>query len=139
MLMGMFRFGRGRWSLSLQDDWQAEVEDGTTCISRPDGDGVLLLSSADKEEGVVELEDLAALARGECPGDASVGPSELGDFRGVHAMYAADGVRWHRWYLGYGSFILLATYMVPLELEGSEDDAVMSMLRTLQGRGGAWE
>jgi len=99
MLHPMLRFGRGRWSLALEDDWRGEVEEGTVCVSRPDGAGVLLISSADKQGGLVAHGDLSALARGECPASASVGDCELGDFRGVHAMYADDdaGVRWHRW------------------------------------------
>ncbi|MDH5674928.1 MAG: hypothetical protein OEZ06_22555 [Myxococcales bacterium] len=137
----MYRFGRGRWSIALLDDWVGEFEGGTACISRPGGNGVLLISSADKDEGPVEPGDLRALARGECPQHADVGDCELGAFRGIHAMYADDGqgARWHRWYLGYGSAVLLVTYMVPLELEGAEDEAVMAMLRSLRGRGDAWK
>ena len=141
ILRRMFRFGRGRWSLGVEDDFRAEVEDGTVCISRPDGAGVLLISAADKEGGLVSRDDLGALARSECPEHASVGDCELGDFRGVHAMYGDpdEGVRWHRWYLGYGSLVLLVTYMVPLEHEGEEDEAVMGMLRSLRGSGVAWK
>ena len=137
----MFRFGHGRWSLSLHNGWQGEVEEGSACIVRPDGHGALLISAVDKDCGPVEQAELEALARSECPEGASLGGCDLGDFRGVHAMYAddLDGVRWHRWYLGYGSLILLVTYTVPLEVEGEEDEAVMAMLRTLEGRGDAWK
>lgn len=134
----MFRFGQGRWSVVLEDGFRGELEDGTACIAREDGEGALLVSAVDKSQGPVTHDELAVLARGECPEDASFGDCELGDFRGVHAMYADDGVRWHRWYLGHGSLILLVTYTAPVELEGAEADAVMTMLRSLKARGESW-
>lgn len=141
MLATMFRFGRGRWTIALEDGWRGEIEDGTACIAREGGDGVLLISAADKEDGTLAREDLEALARGECPGDASVGDCEFGDFRGLHAMYTDSdaSVRWHRWYLGYGSLALFVSYTVALDVEGDEDEAVMTMLRTLQARGESWQ
>jgi len=138
----MFRFGSGRWSVVLEDGWRGEVDEGTACIARDDGAGALLITAVDKSGGLVSQDELAALARSECPADASLGDCELGDFRGVHAMYAADGVRWHRWYLGYGSLVLLVSYTVPLEVEEAaavEADAVMTTLRSLEARGESWQ
>ena len=135
----MLRFGQGRWWLTLYDGWDGELEDGTACIARPQGDGVVLISAADKAEGPVSRQELQALAQGECPADAAVGDCDFGTFRGIHAMYESEEDRWHRWYLSHGSLVLLVSYTVPLDLEGAEDDAVMAMLRSLKARAQAWE
>jgi hypothetical protein len=63
----------------------------------------------------------------------------MGDFDGLHATYVEDGQRWHRFYLGFGTLLLLVTYTVDLAHDGREDDAVIGMLRTLHARGNRWE
>ena len=63
----------------------------------------------------------------------------MGDFEGLHATYVDDDQRWHRFYLGFGGLLLLVSYTVELAHDGSEDDAVIDMVRSLRARGDRWE
>src|SRR5262245_51524814 len=92
----------GRWAMQPAKGWDVELEEGCVCLSKPDGAGVLLISHAEKSETPVARAELAQLAEAELPGDADVGDSRMGDFEGLHATYASEGDRWHRFYLGYG-------------------------------------
>jgi hypothetical protein len=129
----------GRWSLQLAPGWQAELEEGCVCATGPEGLGVLLISHAQRPAQPVAREELDRLARAELPPGADAGACSMGDFEGLHATYLADGQRWHRFYLGFGTLLLLVTYTVELAHDGREDDAVIGMLRTLRAQGNRWE
>lgn len=129
----------GRWALKLAPGWQAEREDGVICVSAEDGYGVLLISHAQRAKNPVAREELQQLAAAELPGDADIGECKMGDFSGLHATYVEEGQRWHRFYLGYGTLLLLVTYTVELAHDGSEDDTVITMLRSLRAQGERWE
>jgi hypothetical protein len=129
----------GRWSVQLAPGWQAEIEEGCACVTRPDGFGVLLISHAQRPQTPVARDELHRLASAELPGSADVGTCRMGDFDGLHATYVAEDQRWHRFYLGFGTLLLLVTYTVELAHDGSEDDAVLGMLRTLTARGNRWQ
>ena len=128
-----------RWGLKLADGWEAELEEGTVCISHPEGVGALFVSSTEKGSGTVERHELEALARGESPPGADMGDCEFGDFQGVHSSYDDDGVHFHRWYLSYGSLLLLVTSAEDAAEAGARDDDVIGMLRSLHARGDRWE
>jgi hypothetical protein len=129
----------GRWSLQLAPGWQAEMEEGSAFVTGPDGLGVLMISHAQRSQVPVAREELDRLASAELPASADVGRSRMGDFDGLHATYVDEGHRWHRFYLGFGTLLLLVTYTVELAHDGSEDDAVIGMLRTLRASGDRWE
>ena len=128
-----------RWSLRLAPGWQAEVDDGCACVTGPDDLGVLLISFAEKSRTPVEREELDRLASAELPGAADAGSCRMGDFDGLHATYIEGGQRWHRFYLSFGTLLLLVTYTVDVAHDGREDDAVIGMLRTLHAAGNRWE
>jgi hypothetical protein len=129
----------GRWSLQLAQAWQAEIEDGCACMTGPDELGVLLISFAHKSRVPIAREELDQLASAELPAAADAGTCRMGDFDGLHATYVDAGQRWHRFYLSFGTLLLLATYTVDVAHDGSEDDAVIGMLRTLRASGNRWE
>jgi hypothetical protein len=129
----------GRWSLQLARGWEAELEDGCACVTGPDEQGVLLISYAQKSQAPVAREELEQLASAELPASADAGTCQMGDFEGLHATYVEDGQRWHRFYLSFGTLLLLVTYTVDVAYDGNEDDAVIGMLRTLQAQGNRWE
>jgi hypothetical protein len=129
----------GRWALQLAEGWEAELEEGCACITKPDGVGVLLISHAEKKHAPVSRQEIQELASAELPGDADVGKTKMGDFEGLHATYVADGERWHRFYLSFGKLLLLISYTVEVAHDGVEDDEVISMLRTLRAHGDRWE
>jgi len=129
----------GRWSLQLAQGWEAELEEGCVCASHPEGFGVLLISHAERAKNPVAREELHQLASAELPGSADVGECRMGDFEGLHATYVEDGERWHRFYLCFGTVLLLVTYTVELAHDGVEDDEVIGMLRSLRAIGNRWE
>jgi len=128
-----------RWSLRLAPGWRAELEDGCACMTGPDELGVLLISFARKARAPVAREELIQLASAELPASADTGSCRMGDFDGLHATYVEGGQRWQRFYLCFGTLLLLVTYTVDLDHDGSEDDAVIGMLRTLHAQGDRWE
>jgi hypothetical protein len=128
-----------RWTLQLARAWRAEFEDGCACITKPDGLGVLFISQTYKPQTPVSREDLQQIAGAELPGSADVGPSRMGEFEGLHATYTEDNTRWHRFYLCYGTLLLLISYNIELAHDGVEDDDVLGMLRSLRAHGNAWE
>jgi hypothetical protein len=123
----------GRWALQLAPGWQAELEEGCACVTKHEGVGVLLISHADKAGAPVARDELRRLADAELPGDADVGASRMGDFEGLHATYVASDARWHRFYLSFGTLLLLATYTVELSRRTA------CMLRSLRALGDRWE
>ena len=108
-------------------------------MTSADGFGVLLISHAQRPQSPVARAELDHSRARSCPGSADVGACRMGDFDGLHATYVAEGQRWHRFYLGFGTLLLLVTYTVELAHDGSEDDAVIGMLRSLAARGNRWE
>ena len=128
----------GRWALQLAKGWEAEDEDGCICVTDPEGYGVLLISHSERPKNPVSREELEQLAGAELPGDADLGNTRMGDFEGLHATYIEEGHRWHRFYLGYGTLLLLITYTVEVAHDGAEDDSVIGMLRTLRAKGNRW-
>ena len=129
----------GRWTLLCQPGWSAELEEGCACLTKQDGVGVLLISHAAKRRTPVTRDELQELAEAELPQTADRGVCSMGDFEGLHATYVADDARWHRFYLSYGTLLLLVTYTVALAQDGVEDDEVLAMLRSLCALGDAWE
>jgi hypothetical protein len=129
----------GRWSLRLAPGWDAELEEGTAFVTGPEELGVLMISHAQRSQLPVAREELDRLARAELPASADAGACSMGDFEGLHATYVDDGQRWHRFYLGFGTLLLLVTYTVEVAHDGVEDDAVIGMLRTLRASGNRWE
>lgn len=109
------------------------------CVTAEKGHGVLLISHSERPGVPVARAELEALARAELPGSADVGDCRMGDFDGLHATYVEDEQRWHRFYLCFGSLLLLVSYTVELAYDGTEDDAVIGMLRTLRAQGNRWE
>jgi hypothetical protein len=129
----------GRWGLELAAGWQAELEEGCVCVATPEGHGVLLISHRHRPSQPIERAELQRLATAELPGSADVGACRMGDFEGLHATYVEDDQRWHRFYLSFGTLLLLVSYTVELAYDGNEDDAVLGMLRSLRARGQRWE
>jgi hypothetical protein len=129
----------GRWALQVAPNWSSELDDGCVCITKADGAGVLLISHADKRRTPVTREELQRLAAAELPPSADSGECCMGDFEGLHATYVADDARWHRFYLSYGSLLLLVTYTIQLEHDGVEDEEVIATLRSLRAQGNPWE
>lgn len=129
----------GRWSLRLAPGWQAELEEGCACLTGSEELGVLLISFAQKSKMPVAREELDQMASAELPATADVGACRMGDFDGLHATYTEDGQRWHRFYLSFGTLLLLVSYTVEAAHDGHEDDAVIGMLRTLRAAGQRWE
>lgn len=129
----------GRWSLQCQFGWDAELEDGCVCLTKRDGVGALLISHAAKHRTPITRAELQQLAATELPSTADAGPCTMGAFQGLHATYVTDDARWHRFYLSYGTVLLLVTYTVELAHDGVEDDEVITMLRSLQAQGDPWE
>ena len=129
----------GRWALKLAKGWEAEHEEGCVGLTHPDGYGVLLISHGDRPKNPVTRHELEQLAAAELPGDADLGNTKMGDFEGLHATYVEDGERWHRFYLCFGTLLLLITYTVEIAHDGAEDDAIIGMLRTLRATGNPWE
>ena len=137
MLQGMLTVGR--CSLKLAKGWEAEQEEGCVCVTHPKGYGVLLISHTQRPKTPVAREELEQLASAELPGSADLGNARMGDFEGLHASYVEDGERWHRFYLCFGTLLLLITYTVEIAHDGAEDDAIIGMLRTLRATGNPWE
>ena len=129
----------GRWTLQLAPDWSSEIDDGCVCITKPDGEGALLISHAAKRRTPVTREELQQVAVAELPPNTDSGACRMGDFEGLHATYVGEDARWHRFYLSFGSLLLLVTYTIPLDHDGDEDDAVIAMLRSLKAQGNPWE
>ena len=108
-------------------------------MTKPDGVDVMLISYADKAKSPVTREELQGLADAELPGNADAGSCKMGDFEGLHATYVEEGERWHRFYLCFGTLLLLISYTVALADDGEEDDDVIGMLRSLRAQGDRWE
>ena len=129
----------GRWALRFAPDWSSEIDDGCVCITKPDGAGVLLISQAAKRRTPVTRDELQRVAAAELPPNTDSGACRMGDFEGLHATYVTEDARWHRFYLSFGSLLLLVTYTIPLEYDGADDDDVIAMLRSLKAQGNPWD
>jgi len=127
------RVGYPSWSVEVSDSWV--VTEHPECLTLELSEqGALQLSSAIKDSGVVEQEDLFLFSSDNYQ-DSWGEPrnTSLGDFVGIFYEYKEDGATWIRWYLRCASTLLFITYNGDAEAAELERPEVQRVLETLEG------
>ena len=114
------------WSVELPPNWSANP-DGNCATLRADPPlGVLQISAARKDTGVVTDQDLTEFAEMRIAPKTRLAGVSFGAFSGATAMYRKDGLFWQEWWLRSKDMMVYATYNVVQESEAAE-------LRTVEG------
>lgn len=119
------------WELVVLPTWSSESNQECECIFRPDGVGVLQISSARKNCDVTD-EDLKGFATAENGVSSGPSPVQLGDFVGLELSKSLENAYWRMWFLRNRDLTLFATYTCDPPDKGIEDPEVEQMLATLR-------
>jgi hypothetical protein len=122
--------------------WSIELPNGWTCVSEAECAtfqatppfGALQISSARKDAGPIDENDLKEFAIGRLGGIAHLRPVEYGPLSGFFAEREIQSRFWKEWWLRSGNTMLYATYNVPRDYRDMELGAVESMVRSARLR-----
>jgi hypothetical protein len=119
------------WELAVLPNWSAESNQECESIFRPDGVGVLQISSARKNCDVTD-DDLNGFANAEVGVSTGPWPVQFGDFVGIELTKNLENAHWRMWFLRNRDLTLFATYNCDPPDRGIEDPDVDQMLSTLK-------
>ena len=120
------------WTLAVPPEWWADTEEDSILVGDRDDVGCIEISTLHKEQGVFDIDEVAAIARSETDTVNEWGQATLGDFSGFHASYIEEGVAIREWYIAHGAMLLFITYSCDEDNSGMDDAAVDELLDTLQ-------
>jgi hypothetical protein len=120
------------WSVELPPTWRGDP-DGDCSTFRADATlGVLQISAARKDKGIVIDDDLKEFAYERVAPDVRLEKVTFGAFCGFTARYAENGLSWQEWWLRLETVTVYVTYNVVLGNEAAEQDAVTEILTSLR-------
>lgn len=128
------RVGWQSWSLEVSDEWS--VTDHPECLSLTLSDeGALQVSSARKQDGFVEEQDLL-FPEEERESWGKWKPVHCGEFDGIVYEYTQEEIVWRRWFLRNGPVLLFVTYNGTADAAKREAAAVSIVLNTVRPEAG---
>lgn len=119
------------WCLVLPPEWWAEHDDDVVRIADNDEVGELEVTTLCKQAGVVEPDELRAMAEAESPEVRDWTPLTLGAFSGLNGRFTEDGASIREFYIAADNVLLYITYICDEEDAGMDDAPVEDLLGTL--------
>lgn len=119
------------WLLELPNEWQASQEEDAIVVADQDGVGELIITTLQKESGLVSDDELMEYARDTleiCGGAAQV---EVADAVGLYCCFEDAGEYVREWYLRHQDLFLYITYCCDAEDAAMDDAAIDEILATL--------
>ena len=124
------------WSVELPPGWTASTEGECTTFRATPPLGALQISSARKNSGPVNDEDLREFARERLGHAPLLSAATYGPFSGFSAEREDESLFWKEWWLRSGQTMLYVTYNVIPKYKDSETDAVEAILRNARAKSG---
>ncbi len=119
------------WQLELAENWEWEEEEDCVAFFNPDGVGTLEISTAHKEEGEIDADELDELAADCAPEDVPLEKTSIEQWVGKAASFEDEGEAWRIWCLRRAGYALFITYSCEQADAGQEDGEVDQMIRSL--------
>lgn len=119
------------WTAQIPDDWDGEEDEEGVLLYNPDGVGELQITVSEKEDGLVDEEDLEYFAA-DLLGDGM--PQRIvrvGELQGLYFEYEEEDAWWREWYLAYDELFFYVTYNCDLVDKHSEDATVQDILKSV--------
>ncbi|MBW3566905.1 MAG: hypothetical protein KY410_02925 [Proteobacteria bacterium] len=127
----MNEFHTDLWTALLPDGWTGEEDEEGVLLHNPEGPGELQITVTEKEEGLVDEEDLeyfaAELLEDEIPNRIV----RVGEFQGLLFEFEEDDCWWREWYLAYDELFFYVTYNCDLADKHEEDHVVQDILKSI--------
>ena len=127
----MNEFHTDLWSAQLPDNWVGEEDDEGVLLYNPDGPGELQVTVSEKEEGLVDEEDLEYFAAELVEEGIQSLIVRVGEFQGLLFEYDEEDVHWREWYLAYDELFFYVTYNCDLVDRHVEDPLVQDILKSI--------
>jgi hypothetical protein len=120
------------WSVDLPANWSGHPDDSCSTFSAEPPFGVLQISSARKDTGIVSDDDLREFAEDRLGHLGSrIEHASLGLFSGFTVSYRENGQFWRKWWVGSGRLMVYAIYNVNHGHEAAEQFVVFEILSSL--------
>ena len=120
-----------QWCLLFPQEWRAENKDNLVRIVDSDEVGELEITTLSKKTGVVESDELFAMAQEESPEVTDWVTALAGSFSGVTGGFIEDGSYICEWYVAAGTVLLYITYSCSEENAHLDAAVIEEILRTL--------
>lgn len=121
------------WSAQLPDGWTGEEDEDGVLLYNPDGAGELQITVSEKEDGLVDEEDLEYFAADLLEDDVENRIVRVGEFQGLLFEYEEedDDAWWREWYLAYDELFFYVTYNCDTVDRHTEDHVVQDILKSI--------
>lgn len=120
------------WSVELPAGWSAHVDGNCATFCADPPLGVLQISGARKDTGVVTDQDLTEFTEERITPGVRLDGATFATFSGATAKYQKDGLFWQEWWLRSKHIMVYVTYNVIQESEAAEQVAVQGILASLR-------
>ena len=127
----MKEFHTDLWTAQLPDEWVGEEDEDGVLLYNPDGPGELQITVTEKEDGLVDEEDLEYFAKDLVEDGIASRIVRVGEFQGLLFEYEEEDVAWREWYLAYDELFFYVTYNCDLVDRHAEDHIVQDILKSV--------
>lgn len=127
----MNEFHTDLWKAHLPDGWVGEEDEEGVLLYHPDGPGELQITVSEKEDGLVDEEDLEYFAEELVEDDIPSRIVRVGELQGLLFEYDEDDAWWREWYLAYDELFFYVTYNCDLKDRQAEDAIVHDILKSV--------
>lgn len=134
----MNEFATDLWKALLPDGWVGEPdgeEEAGVLLYNPDGPGELQITVTEKEDGLIDEEDLEYFAEDLIQEDVPFKRVRVGEFQGLYFEFEEDGDEGEEfvreWYLAFDELFFYVTYTCDLVDRHVEDKAVHEILKSI--------
>lgn len=127
----MNEFRTDLWTAQLPDDWIGEEDEDGVLLYNPDGAGELQVTVSEKEDGLVDEEDLEYFAEELIEDGIESRIVRVGEFQGLLFEYDEEDAYWREWYLAYDELFFYVTYNCDLADRHTEDHVVQDILKSI--------
>jgi hypothetical protein len=122
------------WSVDLPPGWTASAEGQCTTFRATPPIGALQISSARKDSGPIQDDDLKEFVSERLGRNAQLSVAVLGPFAGFTSEREEESLFWKEWWLRSGQTMLYVTYNVVPKYKDSEMNSVETILRNARAK-----
>lgn len=127
----MNEFRTDLWAAQLPDGWTGEEDEEGVLLHHPDGPGEIQITVSEKEDGLVDEEDLEYFAADLMEDEIPNRIVRVGEFQGLLFEYEEDDSWWREWYLAYDELFFYVTYNCDLADKHEQDHVVQDILKSV--------
>jgi hypothetical protein len=119
------------WFVDLPADWRGYPDAGCSTFRADPPLGVLQISAARKDGGIVTDLELREFAEERLGREVALQKAKFGNSAGFTATYRRDGLSWQEWWLKSGCLMVYVTYNVAEGYETIEQATIARILDSL--------